>query len=232
MPASKKSKARPSDAESVSRKKSIIQRQAAGEPVAAIAKDLGVSRAYAYYILKEHKERGDSVVARQGRGKPKDTPLTKKQSQALLAAIKGSKPYEHGIDSGMWSEPEVKEWFLNNFKRTISVGQIRKLSVDQNIRMRPLSAEEWKQIPSIPTNDNEGDEETQKESDSSEALSTSEDWLLEEDFDIEAIKESVKATRESLAKKQYSSGPPQPGVRTGKHRKQRAPQQKKKKRKK
>lgn len=223
--------ANPSDAESVARKKAIVERQAAGEPVAKIAADLGVSRAYAYYILKEVRERGEGVVKKQGRGKPKDKALTREQSKTLIKTLQETQPWEHGIDSGMWSEAEAKEWFLGKFKRSISVGQVRQIGIKHKIRMRPLTAEEWKQIPRIPT-ESDGPEEELEIPSSPQQVADLDDWESDADLDMDAIKRSVAETRKSLSKKRISYGGPQTGIRTGKHSKQRVPQTKKKKRRK
>ena len=220
-------KPKPSNADSVARKKAIVERRSNGDSVGDISKDLGVSRAYVYYILKEHKERGNTAIERQGRGKPKDQPLSFEESQALLKTLKGTQPWQHGINSGMWSEAEVKEWFLRKFKRTIAVGQIRKIVVEHNIRMRPLSALEWKEIPRIPTVQ---ELKNAPEPENEQALNCSE-WTDGHDMDFDAIKASVAETRKSLAKRQLDYLDPRPGIRTGKHRKQKAPQRKKKKRK-
>ena len=242
MPAPKKQSPRPSDAESLARKKEILRRADAGESVIAVAKDLGVSKAYAYSILQKRREQGTAAVETQGRGKRKDQPLTIKQQKELVKTVRETHPWEHGIASGMWSEPEIKEWLLKNHQRTISVGQIRSLGMQARLRWRPLSQEEWKHIPLIPMEEKASEEspidalpaETELvENDYGDIEMPSLDqWEYGENLSFEEMQESVAETRKLLAKKNINYGGSRAGVRTGKHKKQRAPQQKKKKRKK
>lgn len=240
MPAPKKHSPRPSNAESLARKKEILRRVDAGESAIAVAKDLGVSKAYAYAILQKRREQGTAAVETTGRGKRKDQPLTRKQQNELVKVVRETAPWEHGIDSGQWSEPEIKEWLLKNHSRTIAVGQIRALAMQARLSLRAMTQEEWKHFPVIPLANEAASPEVAAEILDPEIgddwgdieMPSADQWEYDDNLSVEEMQASVAETRKLLAKNRVSYGGSRVGVRTGKHKKQKAPQQKKKKRKK
>ncbi|MEM7673842.1 MAG: hypothetical protein AAF212_10915, partial [Verrucomicrobiota bacterium] len=203
----------PSEAESAATKRAIVERKARGERVTEIAEDLGVSRAYAYFVLKGSKEQGGAVPGMQKRGRPKEHPLSEQEDAELLQAITATKPAEHGIASEAWREPEIKKWFFAKYERTISLNQIRRFLTAHQLRLRPVDDE----ISSDILASEEAFEISAEEHEGRAARRGSSD----QDFDYEAIKKSVESTRESLAEKNISFDRALHGQKTSKHRKQR-----------
>ena len=63
-------------------------------------------------------------------------------------------------------------------------------------------------------------------------MPSADQWEYDDNLSVEEMQASVAETRKLLAKNRVSYGGSRVGVRTGKHKKLKAPQQKKKKRKK
>ncbi|MCC5807630.1 MAG: helix-turn-helix domain-containing protein [Opitutales bacterium] len=224
-------------------KKRIIEILDKGHTQVEAAEATGTTRQYVSYIARAYRERGDAIFEDR-RGRKKDRPLTEEQIRGLYDTITGKQPREVGIDTDSWSETYVQNWFRAEYKRTITRHQIRRFCMAHNIRLTPeYGGDIWLDYPE-PAKKNPETEDEAKPADAPQApppkplaLDAGDDFetFVNDDgeLDIAAMRENVVKTQAELAKKGGKPILDVPGLRYGKHRKQRnapfTPKKKKKK---
>jgi transposase len=224
-------------------KKRIIEILDKGHTQVEAAEATGTTRQYVSYIARAYRERGDAIFEDR-RGRKKDRPLTEAQIRGLYDTITGKEPREVGIDTDSWSETYVQKWFRAEYKRTITRHQIRRFCMAHNIRLTPeYGGDIWLDYPEPAKKDAESRDDT-KPADAPQApppkppsFDAGDDFetFVNDDgeLDITALRENVVKTQAELAKKGGKPILDVPGLRYGKHRKQRnapfTPKKKKKK---
>lgn len=228
-------------------KKRIIEILDKGHTQVEAAEATGTTRQYVSYIARAYRERGDDIF-KDRRGRQKDRPLTEEQIRGLHATITGKKPRDVGVDADSWSETHVQKWFRAEYKRTITRHQIRRFCMAHDIRLTPEYGDDiWLDYPKPGKEDAQtGPEDTKKAGARTTdtpptpkpvSVDADDDFdtfvTKDGELDISALRENVVKTQADLAKKGGKPILDVPGLRFGKHRKQRnAPFTQKKKRKK
>ncbi len=234
-------------------KKRIIEILDKGHTQSEAAEATGTTRQYVSYIARAYRDRGDAIFEDR-RGRKKDRPLTEDQIRGLYDTITGKQPREVGIDTDSWSETYVQRWFRAEYKRTITRHQIRRFCMAHNIRLTPeYGGDIWLDYPE-PAKKEAASARDEKPTAAEgspppaaapqtpppkpftpDAVDDFETFVNEDgELDIAALRENVVKTQAELVKKGGKPVLEMPGLRYGKHRKQRNTPftQKKKKKKK
>ena len=209
-------------------KKRIIEILKAGQSQAKAAEATGTTRQYVSYIAATYRKKGDAIFEAR-RGRRKDRPLTEAHLKSLHKTITGTKPTDVGMTGDAWTETLVQNWFRKAFDRTITRHQIRRFCMTNNLRLkreRPLNEYSAYLAAEEEIDSGSLQKEVREEADFGPFIQS--DGTL----DLEGMQASVAVTQAMLAKKGIKPVAELPGVRTGKHSKQRrAPFTPKKKRK-
>lgn len=199
-------------------KKRIIEILKKGQTQAKAAEATGTTRQYVSYIAAAHRQKGDAIFdARPGRRK--DRPLTEAHIRSLYKTITETKPSDAGMEGDAWTETLVKEWFRKTFERTITRHQIRRFCMTNNLRLkRERSTDEFSAYFDEAEDDNpENVQEEPHEGADIEPFINRDGSL-----DLEGMRASLAITQAKLAKRGIKPLINLPGVRTGKHSKQRS----------
>ena len=216
------------------RKRLIIEGLNSGRRAVEIAIELGVTRQYVHMVRKGFEELGDRYF-QQERGRPKAVPITQAHYDALVKLFETKSPEDVGMVGKRFTENQVKQWFLQTFKRTITRHQIRRFCMRAGFRLQPERDDEWVRLSGI---DPDKPVPLRKEPElppaprkrgrpRKDAPALSED----EDLSQESIEASLRATREEMLRRQAT----QRAAPQGKHAQQRrsptTPSKKKKRKK-